>query len=150
MILTAKDIENAFRAYFETMAQCVKGRAYWGLLHVLVVLPDVCAAMERENGNTNREAYKDWCNRCLADATMTAEDWYRLRCLLLHQGRTRDDKRESQYEHFRFGHPQGDKPSALHRRIETVNDGRLIHLDVLGLWIEVRRAMQKWFDWVEK
>jgi hypothetical protein len=150
MKVMAKYLETTFKAYFETMELCVKGRAYWALLHVLVVLPDVCAAMEREGGDTNPDAYREWCTRflCVSDPVMTPQDWYRLRCMLLHQGRTRDEKGQSQYEHFRFGHPPGDTPSTLHRRIETVKDGRLIHLDVLELSKEVRRAMQKWFEWI--
>jgi hypothetical protein len=144
MKVMAKYLETTFKAYFETMELCVKGRAYWALLHVLVVLPDVCAAMERKGGDTNPDAYREWCTRflCVSDPVMTPQDWYRLRCMLLHQGRTRDEKGQSQYEHFRFGHPPGDTPSTLHRRIETVKDGRLIHLDVLELSKDVRRAMQ--------
>src|SRR6187402_3006998 len=102
----SETLQNTFRAYFETMEQCVRGRAYWALLHVLVVLPDVCAAMEREDGDADDGAYRNWCKRFLADQTMKPGDWYRLRCLLLHQGRTRDDQGKSQYEHFRFSHPR--------------------------------------------
>ena len=144
MKLTAEFLKTTFRAYFETIEHCIKARVYWALLHVLVVLPDVCAAMERENGDTNPNAYKEWCSRflCVSDPVMTPQDWYRLRCVLLHQGRTRDEKGQSQYEDFRFSHPPGDIPSALHRRIETVNNKRLIHLDVLALSKKVRDAMK--------
>src|SRR5262249_25645939 len=134
--------------YFETMEQCVKGRAYWALLHVLVVIPDVCAAMERKEGDTDGAAYRNWCTRFLADQKMKARDWWRLRCLLLHQGRTRDDEGQSQYEEFQFSHPRADETSSLHR--QTVGDGRTIHLDIQALGFEVRHAMRKWFAWVER
>jgi hypothetical protein len=145
---SAKFLEDSFRGYFETMDQCVTGRAYWALLHVLVVIPDVCAAMERKDGDADDGAYRNWCKRFLADKTMNAGDWYRLRCLLLHQGRTRDDERRSQYEEFQFSHPRADETSPLHRH--TVGNGRTIHLDIQTLGCEVRCAMRKWFAWVER
>ena len=88
-----------------------------------------------------------WCERFLSDAVMQPEDWYRLRCLLLHQGRTSDNKGKSQYDYFRFSHPREDEISILHRQVDQ--DGQLIHLDVRALAKEVRGAVQKWFLWIE-
>ena len=144
-----RSFQRTFSAYFETVNLCIEGRAYWALLHVLVVLPDVCSAMEHADGEAKDGRYRNWCKRFLSDVVMKPEDWYRLRCLLLHQGKTRDDKGKSQYDNFRFSHPPEKEISKLHRKVETGPDGRLIHLDVKALANEVRTAVEKWFVYIK-
>ena len=150
MKVTGDYLEKAFKAYFETMELCVKGRAYWALLHVLVVIPDICAAMEHADGEAKEGRYRNWCKRYLSDPRMKPEDWYRLRCLVLHQGRTRDHRGKSQYDCFRFGHLREETISNMHLKVESGPDRRLIHLDVSALWKEVRRAVDDWFVYIEK
>jgi len=63
-ILTADDFEQAFSLYFKEMDRCVAMGCYWALLHVLLALPDVCAALEAPQA-TVRERYTEWCRRYL-------------------------------------------------------------------------------------
>ena len=141
-----ESLQNTVRAYFESVDLCLKGRAYWALLHVLVVFPDICSAMEHADGEATSGSYEKWSKRFLCDPVMKPEDWYRLRCLLLHQGRTRNDRGSSQYDYVRFSHPQEGAISTLHRRVQAGAGGQLIHLDVRALANEMCGAIQNGFS----
>lgn len=141
---TRSVLEQTFRVYFEEIDRCIQGKCYWALLHVLLVLPDICAAMETDNGETNRSTYKNWCERYLADDLVKPEDWYRMRCVILHQGRTLDD--QSEYSAFAFGQPS---TCVVHRCVKEDSHGKVLQLDVGEMAKEVRRAMAKWFDTIE-
>ena len=43
---TVDDLTTAFNVYFDEMTACEKNGCYWALLHLLVSLPDICAALE--------------------------------------------------------------------------------------------------------
>lgn len=87
-MLNRQWLEQTFKVYFDEMQRCVKGKCYWALLHLVLVLPDVCAAMESVNGESDDGRYRNWCKRYLSDEMINPDDWYRMRCVILHQGRT--------------------------------------------------------------
>lgn len=139
--------ENTFKVYLDEIDRCVTGKCYWALLHLLLVLPDVCAAMETDDGTTKGERYQGWCERFLADLLITATDWYQMRCIILHQGRTIDAKQISQYAGFAFSQPGG---AIVHRCVNHTPQGKLLQLDVGEMANELRGAMKKWFEVLSK
>lgn len=44
-MLTGADLEQAFQVYFEEMDRCKAGQCHWALLHLVLVLPDICGAL---------------------------------------------------------------------------------------------------------
>src|SRR5689334_14961380 len=110
------------------MKRCQSGNAYWSLLHVLVCLPDICAALQSKDGETNRTRYKDWCGKFFSEPLLNPEERYRMRCKVLHQGRATTDH-AARYSGFAFGQPVGLVTD--HLRL----DGRILHLDVARLAI---------------
>ena len=112
-------LEQTFKVYFDEMTRCVDGKCYWALLHIVLVLPDICAAMETDNGDTSPSKYQNWCKRYLADKLIKPGDWYRMRCVILHQGRTLDNK--SQYSAFSFGQPSA---AVVHRCVKEDGHGK--------------------------
>ena len=145
---TQVDLKKYFRAYLEDIEKCISGSCFWALLHMLIVLPDICSAMEADDGQATDGRFRNWCKRYLDDAAMKSSDWYRLRCLILHQGRTHDEEGKSRYVNFRFSHSRIDSQS-MHRRVEEVEGGQMLHLDVRRLAEETRTALARWFNWVE-
>lgn len=77
------EIENALKARF-----------YFLALVLAVALPDICAALESESGETSSVQYKRWYNDNVASRIpgLTNVDAYSLRCGVIHQGK--------------FGHPK--------------------------------------------
>lgn len=66
---------------------------YYLAMFGALAIPDICAAMQAESGQTTSRRYKNWFNRYVADryvvrgeSLLSGEDCYRLRCSLLHQG----------------------------------------------------------------
>ena len=61
LMKTAADLERAFSVYFTEMESCEKAECYWALLHLAVILPDVCGALEFGSTSKVSKRYTDWC-----------------------------------------------------------------------------------------
>ena len=145
-MLTRSSLENIFRVYFDEIKRCIDGKCYWALLHVILVLPDVCGAMETNDGEATPQKYKNWCKRYLADKLITSDDWYRMRCIVLHQGRSSDER--AQYAWFSFGQPS-KTGSSVHRCVKVAPQGKILELDVGKMADEIRVAIDRWFEAIE-
>ncbi len=82
---TPDDLEQAFRVYFAEMERCASAGHHFALLHVIVALPDVCAALE-DPGASVMQRYEAWCGRYHRQELLSPVEFYDLRCKLLHQG----------------------------------------------------------------
>jgi hypothetical protein len=59
-------------------------------VNMAVALPDICAALRSENGETTGRKYQNWCNENLPKekfSYLSPSDLYRMRCTALHTGR---------------------------------------------------------------
>ncbi len=84
--MTAEELERAFSTYVEEINRCLVTKCHWALLHILVILPDICAALESCDGKTDGGRYRNWCKRYFPDdRRFTPGDRYAIRCALLHQ-----------------------------------------------------------------
>ena len=92
MITSERKVVEAFDLYWDEMKRCREAEAWWALLHVTVCLPDICAALEADNGETSLAKYVEWCNACLPNPKLSGEERYRGRCKVLHQGRATTDR----------------------------------------------------------
>ncbi len=132
-----------FQTYWADVDRCRRAKAYWSLLHVLVCLPDICAALQSENGETTGKRYTAWCDQYLGDPMLTGAERYRMRCKVLHQGRASTDQ-AGRYAAFAFGQP-AQTGQVDHMRV----DAGTLHLDVGELTDEMRRAVEKWIITLE-
>src|SRR5262245_45193585 len=81
-----RELESSFKVHFNEMDNCEKNKCYWALLHLVVILPDICAALETNNGETDGDKYQKWCEKNLSNPKLAKQDWWAIRCGLLHQG----------------------------------------------------------------
>jgi hypothetical protein len=91
---TVDALEKAFGVYFAEIERCRREGTYWALLHILVSLPDICGALESENGHATGDKHIAWCRSycpCPAEI-LEAEDYREIRNIVLHQGRTLHDE----------------------------------------------------------
>ncbi len=137
--MTLDELQRAFKMYFDEMDRCVIGECYWALLHIVMILPDVCAALESDDGQGKPDKYKNWCKRYLADTYMTAADWYALRCAILHQGRTTPD--EGRYKSVSLSAPSVGG-TRLHKVV--VQPENNITLDMGKMAEEVKESISRW------
>ena len=143
-MLTPGEFFAAFTTYWSDMERCRKAGAYWSLLHVTVCLPDICAALEANDGETSRSRYVSWCERYLPDPLLSGAERYRMRCKVLHQGRATTDEPGSRYVGFSFG-----QPSATGEVDHMRADGTALNLDVGVLSEEVRAGVARWIQYLE-
>jgi len=68
------DLDSAFSLYFDEISHCRAAGNYLALLHLLVSLPDVCAALQDDNGRTSNVRYQAWCRYFGTDPRFTPED----------------------------------------------------------------------------
>lgn len=118
---------------------------YYVSIAMALSLPDMCAALESADGQTTGPKYRAWYNTWLAAKfnNITAEDMYRLRCGVVHQGRFGHPR--MQYSRIIFTLPG---PNHFHNNIfdDALNlDARTFCLDILSVvkaWYDAHAADQ--------
>lgn len=145
---TAADLEAAFSLYLTEIESCEKRGCWWALLHLLVAMPDICAALDGKPQGPKR--YLDWCDENFpGDPVMTPTDRYQMRCALLHEGTTQPAVGKSQYTVFSFVDPRMTA-QLIHQLVEadTIRGGAMCTVNIKGLADDTRGAMQNWFGLV--
>ncbi len=116
---------------------------FYAAVVLSLMLPDICAALESDDGETRGARYKAWCETWFLTnyPRLTGEDLYNLRCGVVHQGRL--GHRNMQYARILFTVPN-DQNNFFHNNI--INDA--LNLDVMTFCNDMVRAIDRWF--VEK
>jgi hypothetical protein len=142
-MLTVTQLTAAFRVYLDEMDRCITGQCYWALLHLVVVVPDICGALEAANGEATKAGYIGWCQQMFPPAPpapLTPIERYELRCIVLHQGRTLASK--GRYTYYKLVPPS---PPGVHVH-GTQMDSDQITLGVVEMAEEAKRALSDWFQ----
>jgi hypothetical protein len=113
-------------------------------LHLVVVLPDICSALESTNGETHGNLYKNWCDAYLSDPALSGVDWYEMRKGILHQGTTVAKK--GKYGSFSYGQPTSSGGTVHRITFHGPSGKEHIQVDVGQLNREMLIAVRKWFE----
>jgi hypothetical protein len=113
---------------------------YYLAVAVSLSLPDVCAGLQSQSGQTGPSKYRKWYDEWLAPQypSLTAHDAYGLRCGVLHQGRMGNPKMQ-QFSRVIFA----VDPSAgiFHRNV--IKDA--LQLDATVFCRDVLNAVSRWY-----
>lgn len=112
---------------------------YYVALFSALTIPDICAALESPDGETNGDRYIGWYDRNLDPGPAAGKDIYRFRCSLLHQGRTTHPK--SNFSRIIFIEP-GATTNVFHNCV--VGDALLI--DVQLFISDLLAATRHWLS----
>src|ERR1700691_2032045 len=101
-------------AILKEVEHAIEAGLYYLAVATALALPDVCAALEHQDGRATDKRYKAWYDVWLAPEypMITAEDMYCLRCGVVHQG-TIIGKPGTQYSRIVFYLP-GKFAGAIH------------------------------------
>jgi hypothetical protein len=86
---------------FNQIRSAISCKLYYSALFMAVTIPDICSALQSENNKTTGSKYENWFNKYIPklapnkygiDGQLKAEDLYKIRCSLLHQGQTNNQK----------------------------------------------------------
>src|SRR5690625_2090972 len=92
--------------FLSQIAEGLESGLYQLALSLTLCLPDICGALESENGYATGTKYKAWFDRYVKQKypnTLTADDCYYFRCSFLHQGTT--EHKKSNYKKIIFTEP---------------------------------------------
>lgn len=130
MEIILKEIERALDA-----------KLYYCAIAMSLAIPDICAALESANGDSNGEKYKAWYRANLAKCypNITDQDCWKLRCGVLHQGRF--GHKQMQYGRVLFTVPNAQN-NVFHNNI--INDA--LNLDAIIFCKDVIQATRTWFN----
>lgn len=120
-----RDIERALDAELWTVA-----------LAASLALPDICGALASDDGEARGSRYREWFEENLSDRYrwLLPEDVYKLRCSMLHQGRSR----AKQYTRIVFTIPG---PVTAHNNL--MHD--VLNLDIRAFSLDLAAAARAWY-----
>lgn len=132
-----RDVLNQIRAANEA------GLYYVALFSALAI-PDICGALESQDGTANGQRYRAWFDRWVAPkysffggTSLTGEVCYYYRCAALHQGRATHQK--MQYSRIIFVEP-GSHGIMMHNNV--MNDA--LNIDVRRFCEDVISSCEDW------
>jgi len=144
---TAAELNEAFAMYLAEMASCEAHNCWWALLHMLVAIPDICAALEGRPQGPKR--YVDWCDQNFATSSLSPGDRYQMRCALLHEGTTlpaQGRTHATNYTVFSFIDPRASQTVEQLVEDDRTRQGKMCTVNVKWLADGTRGALQTWFS----
>lgn len=125
------------------------GRFYYLALTGALAVPDICGALESNDGEANGPRYKAWFDAHMATRhayggrppILTGEDCWRFRCSFLHQGSTQHPT--SGYARILFIEP-GATGNTFHMNVI----GDALNIDVRFFCVEMVDSARRWLGGV--
>ncbi len=153
--MTAAELNQAFGLYFSEMQRCEDQRCYWALLHLLLVMPDVCGALENRSNENTSDRYVRWCDENMpSHPKVLPGDRYQMRNAVLHQGTTVSDNsktklkaKQTLYRYFSFVDPVNFN-APIHQTVSE--NGEILNIDISELARDTRQALATWFGRLEQ
>jgi hypothetical protein len=120
--------------------RAIDAELYFAALALCLTLPDICAALESSNGESNGNKYKNWYSENLQDnyPNITPADIWSLRCGVTYQGRFGNPQMQYERVLFTIPNPQGN---VFHNNM--LNDA--LNLDAVTFCRDVMSAVRAWY-----
>ena len=118
---------------------------YYLSLFSALSMPDICGAIESQNGEASGKKYATWFDEYVAPkygGFLSGDDCYEFRCSLLHQGSSQHSK--SNYSRVLFVEPSATT-NVFHNNI--MNDA--LNIDVRIFCQDIVEGANKWLQKVE-
>ena len=117
---------------------CLSNKMFIVSLNIALTIPDICSALQSENGCTTGKKYANWVDKYISpkyNQSITGDDVYKLRCASLHQGKFNHDF--PKFEKIIFIIPSNNY---LHRL--TINNSYA--LDVFTFITDIIEGYKEW------
>lgn len=129
----------------EQIKKGLDNNLYYISLFAVLSIPDICGAIDSENGEASADKYVQWFNKYVArkyTGFLDGEDCYYFRCSLLHQGSSQHPK--SNYSRVLFVEPTATT-NVFHCNI--LNDA--LNIDVRIFCGDIVEGVKEWLREVE-
>jgi hypothetical protein len=130
------------RDFLAQIREGLNANLYYLSLFSALTIPDICGAMNSENGEAKREKYIAWFDRYITPeyrGFLNGDDCYYFRCSLLHQGSSQEKR--SSYRRVIFVEPSAAN-TVLHCNV--MNDA--LNIDVRIFCNDLVGAAEKWLE----
>ncbi len=124
--------------------RAIQARSYYLALYVTLMLPDICGAMESDDGLSKRARFVKWFEKYVAPAytaygqrTLTGEVCYAYRCAVLHQGR-------AQHPNLGFSRILFVEPGATTNVFHNNVLNGALNIDVSIFCTDVLKGVEAW------
>lgn len=138
---------STMRELIRQINQALKANLFYLSLYATLTIPDILAAIESKNGRASGKKYKKWFDKYVAHKyesphtsgtpVLTGEDVYKLRCSLLHQGKSEPN---TKYSKIIFVEPN----ERFHVHINQVDD--VFQLDLETFCRDVFDGANEWLE----
>lgn len=132
--------------------EAIKKNLYYIALLSSLTIPDICGALESDDGKASKEKYIVWFEKYLDpiyskghEEFISGEDCYYLRCSILHQGRMSHKK--SKYDRIMFLEPSD---FIVHNIVIKGEKESVLVIDVIQFCFDVMKALRQWLDKVKE
>ena len=117
-----------------------KSQAYYPALFLALALPDICGALESENGQANKNKYKKWFEKYISKnyKNLNGETCYYFRCAMLHQGSTIHNK--SNYNRIIFL-----EPNDCYKFDDNIIN-EVLNIDLINFCKNICKGVENWLD----
>lgn len=125
--------------------QALGANLYYLALFAALAMPDICGAIDAEDGQATGRTYAEWFDKYVAPkyrGSLTGEDCYQFRCSLLHQGSLRS--RKGKYSRLIFVEPSATT-NVFHNNV--LNDA--LNIDIRIFCNDIAAGVTRWLDEVE-
>jgi hypothetical protein len=134
------------RNLLEQIQKGLENNLYFLSLFTALSMPDICGAIESQDGKSTSIKYEIWFNKYVAsqyEGFLTGADCYKFRCSLLHQGSSQHYK--SGYSRVLFIEPSNTTNVCVHKG--NINDALII--DVCIFCRDIINGVNQWLKKVE-
>lgn len=126
---------------FNEIEKALDSKLFHMSLGITLTLPDICAALESDDGQAAGYKYRTWYDKYVGNKFMlSAYDCYKFRCSFLHQGSTMDEK--SNFSRIIFVEPGS---CVFHNNV--LND--VLNIDVEIFCHEIIMSVKAWLKEME-
>ena len=134
------------RHLLEQIKKGLDNNLYYLSLFAALSLPDICGAINSENGKASKDKYIQWFNKYVArkyQGFLDGEDCYYFRCSLLHQGSSQHPR--SNYSRVLFVEPTA---TTIVSHCNILNNA--LNIDVRIFCNDIVEGVEEWLKEVEK
>lgn len=144
----------------DEIKNALKNKNYFIALQSTLTLPDICACLEKENGEATKNDYIKWFDENYKrryTTHLTGLDCYKYRCFCLHSGSIKKNcnskkAKETQYDQVFFLYPNSGLNAGItmHNNVFELNGIKTLNLDINIFCEEMIQSVRTWEKTVEK
>ncbi len=130
--------------FLNQIGSAITAKLYLLALSGALMLPDICGALESDNGEASKERYIKWFDENLGvdyGDSFTGEDCWHFRCAMLHQGRS--NQRYSRFSKIFFLDPTGPRP-LFHGNTFKMNGETAYNIEVNIFCLDMLKRVRQW------